>query len=65
MTKAQSRRIVCPNMNNMNSSRSHVIAELVVSLKKEELADSRVVSRLKFVDLAGSEKVKEVQPGVH
>lgn len=65
VTKAQSRRIVCPNMNNMNSSRSHVIAELVVSLKKEELADSRVVSRLKFVDLAGSEKVKEVQPGVH
>lgn len=61
VSRAQSRRIVCPNMNNMNSSRSHVIAELVVSIKKEELADSRVVSRLKFVDLAGSEKVNIVE----
>lgn len=65
VTKAQSRRIVCPNMNNMNSSRSHVIAELVVSIKKEELADSRVVSRLKFVDLAGSEKVLHNNLGLH
>lgn len=65
VTKAQSRRIVCPNMNNMNSSRSHVIAELAVSIKREEMADSRVVSRLKFVDLAGSEKVNHDHAGLH
>mgnify|MGYP000302412935 CR=1 FL=1 len=55
--KAQERRIVCPNLNNMNSSRSHVIVELKLLISDKENADNCVLSRLRFVDLAGSEKV--------
>lgn len=55
--RAQSRRIISPNMNNMYSSRSHIVVELALSITDRELPDSRYVSRMKFVDLAGSEKV--------
>ena len=56
--KAQDRRIVCPNLNNLTSSRSHVIVELTLTVA--EGADLRK-SRLRFVDLAGSEKVPSAQ----
>ena len=54
IVKAQDRRIVCPNLNNLTSSRSHVIVELTLTVA--EAGDLRK-SRLRFVDLAGSEKV--------
>jgi hypothetical protein len=54
IVKAQDRRIVCPNLNNLTSSRSHVIVELTLTVA--EAGDVRK-SRLRFVDLAGSEKV--------
>lgn len=56
--KAQARRIISPNMNNLHSSRSHIVIELAISVTDKKMPDSRLVSRMKFVDLAGSEKVK-------
>ena len=71
---AQERRIVSPNLNNVVSSRSHVIIEIQLQItkhksKSEASADiedqqdhstsvkSVVKSKLRFVDLAGSEKI--------
>ena len=52
LSLALSRRVVCPNLNNMFSSRSHMIVEIIVT---DNL--NRRVSKVRFVDLAGSEKV--------
>ena len=62
VVKAQDRRIVCPNLNNLTSSRSHIIVELTLTVA--EAGDVRR-SRLRFVDLAGSEKVGPGHAGVH
>lgn len=65
VNRAQARRIVCPNMNNQHSSRSHIVVELSISITDKDLPDSRLVSRIKFVDLAGSEKVAKNNGGIH
>lgn len=50
--KAHDKRIVCPNMHNMNSSRSHVVVEITV------YSGDVPTCRFRFVDLAGSERVE-------
>lgn len=56
VSRALVKRIVSPNLNNMNSSRSHVVVE--VSLSQTDLKDGKkYASKVRFVDLAGSEKV--------
>ena len=56
VARALIKRIVSPNLNNMNSSRSHVVVE--ISLTMTDTKDGRrQSSKVKFVDLAGSEKV--------
>ena len=55
LDKCMLRRIVGSNMNNQVSSRSHMIIEVSVYL------EGRKRCRLRFVDLAGSEKVGSVQ----
>lgn len=47
---AATRRVVCPNLNNQFSSRSHVVIDLHAQLHNK-------LVKVRFVDLAGSEKV--------
>lgn len=57
MDFALGRRVVCPNLNNHQSSRSHLIVEVTIeSFDKSNLED-HLLSKVRFVDLAGSEKV--------
>jgi Kinesin motor domain len=61
------RRVVCPNLNNKYSSRSHLIVEVVIKTtrkvpagkkgEKGEFLQTVKTSKVRFVDLAGSEKV--------
>lgn len=57
LTSSLSKRIVCPNMNNNYSSRSHVIVEIVVQSQSTDRTSKQFSSKVRFVDLAGSEKV--------
>lgn len=52
---AHDRRMVCPNLNNASSSRSHVIVEALLTVQTPSGKFKQ--SRLRFIDLAGSEKV--------
>ena len=54
---ALSRRVVCPNVNNNFSSRSHLIVEIIIKTFKEGDEFSKKTAKVRFVDLAGSEKV--------
>lgn len=56
LSLALSRRVVCPNLNNNISSRSHLIVEIVVSSVAAK-NNTKLSSKIRFVDLAGSEKV--------
>lgn len=63
VVRAQDRRVVCPNMNNLSSSRSHVVIELFPRLRPNIMDDPQKVTpqaKLRFVDLAGSEKVVQI-----
>lgn len=61
------KRVVCPNLNNKYSSRSHLIVEVLVKTTRQspggkkgdkgEMLQTVKVSKVRFVDLAGSEKV--------
>lgn len=55
VVRAQDRRVICPNMNNLTSSRSHVVVEVFPYLKSS--LGNLQQPKLRFVDLAGSEKV--------
>lgn len=54
---ALSRRVVCPNVNNNFSSRSHLIVEVIVNTWNEGEDSKKRCAKVRFVDLAGSEKV--------
>lgn len=54
---ALSRRVVCPNVNNNFSSRSHLIVEVIVNTWQEDEGVNKRTAKVRFVDLAGSEKV--------
>lgn len=51
------RRVVCPNLNNQQSSRSHLIVELTIESYDSSSFSNHYQSKVRFVDLAGSEKV--------
>lgn len=55
VVRAQDRRVICPNMNNLTSSRSHVVVEVFPYLVGSSNTNQQ--PKLRFVDLAGSEKV--------
>jgi len=55
--EAISRRIVSKNRNNLNSSRSHVVIEIQIQSNANTGSGRPITSKLRFVDLAGSEKV--------
>ncbi len=54
---ALSRRVVCPNLNNNFSSRSHLIVEVIVNTWNTGEDSNKRCAKVRFVDLAGSEKV--------
>lgn len=54
---ALARRVVCPNLNNQQSSRSHLIVELNIESYDTSNFNNHYLSKVRFVDLAGSEKV--------
>ena len=61
----QCRRVVGTNLNNHYSSRSHVIIEIRVEKRvKTPSGFKEVISKIRFVDLAGSEKVNLETPEV-
>ena len=53
---AQQKRVVSSNMNNLQSSRSHLIVDIILENIDLEEPGQNFSSKLRFVDLAGSEK---------
>lgn len=53
---AQEKRIVSSNLNNLQSSRSHLIVELTLENVNSFDESKNFKSKMRFVDLAGSEK---------
>jgi len=52
------KRVVSPNLNNHYSSRSHLIVEAVITtMPAGPYEGNKKVAKVRFVDLAGSEKV--------
>lgn len=56
MKKIEEKRIVAANLNNLMSSRSHLIVEIEVRNQDPDNPEEDFTSKLRFVDLAGSEK---------
>jgi kinesin family protein 18/19 len=54
--KGQKKRAISSGSNNQTSSRSHVITELQILMTDKQDSESKMLSKVRFVDLAGSEK---------
>ena len=54
--KGQTKRAISAGSNNQASSRSHVITEIQILSTDKNDSESKMLSKVRFVDLAGSEK---------
>ena len=57
--EATEKRVVSRNRNNLHSSRSHVMIEIKI-VRQMGLGKDPKTAKICFVDLAGSEKVKNI-----
>ena len=56
ISKGQNKRAIGTGSNNQASSRSHVITEIQILSADKNDSESKMLSKVRFVDLAGSEK---------